>query len=155
MEAVAKVPVMTQNQLEKNLSFIRKFAEILGEMGLERLREKEAEEVLRESENKFRGLVENSIVGVYLSQNDIFKYVNSRFAEIHGYEIEEIVDKQEAKETMTFPEDLPLVEENVRKRMTGKDKTIPYEFRIITKSQEIKNVEVFGVRTMYREDLQP
>ena len=55
---------------------------------------KQMEEALRESENKFRDLVEKSIVGVYLIQDKLFKYVNTRFAEIHGYTVEELVDKK-------------------------------------------------------------
>jgi PAS domain S-box-containing protein len=110
---------------------------------------KRAEEALRESENKFRSLVENSIVGVYLIQEGIFKYVNARFAEIHGYEIEEMVGKMSPKQTI-FPEDLSIVVGNIDKRMRGKEESIHYEFRIVTKSQEIRHGEVFGSRTIYQ-----
>jgi PAS domain S-box-containing protein len=110
---------------------------------------KKMEEALRESEDKFRGLVENSIVGVYLIQDGVFRYVNSRFAEIHGYKIEEMVGKMDPKQT-TFPEDLPIVGRNIGKRIEGEEETTHYEFRIITKSQEVKYVEVFGSRTMYQ-----
>jgi PAS domain S-box-containing protein len=109
---------------------------------------KRTEEALKESENKFRNLVENSIVGVYLIQDGAFKYVNSRFAEIHGYKIEEMVDKIGVKET-TLPEDLPIVNKNIRKRVEGGDESIHYEFRIVTKNKEIKNVEIFGTSTLY------
>jgi two-component system cell cycle sensor histidine kinase/response regulator CckA len=110
---------------------------------------KQMEESLRESENKFRSLVENSIVGVYLIQEGIFKYVNARLAEIHGYEIEEMVGKMGPKQA-TLPEDLSIVEGNIFKRMKGEEESIHYEFRIVTKKQEIRNVEVFGSRTMYQ-----
>ena len=109
---------------------------------------KRAEEALKESENKFRNLVENSIGGVYLIQDGIFKYVNSRFAEIHGYKIEEMVDKMGIKET-TLPEDIPIVNENIKKRVQGGDGSIHYEIRIATKNKEIKNVEIFGSSTLY------
>jgi ligand-binding sensor protein len=39
LEALAKVPVFAKDQLELNLVFIRKFTEMLGEMGLKRLKE--------------------------------------------------------------------------------------------------------------------
>jgi PAS domain S-box-containing protein len=110
---------------------------------------KQMEEALRESENKFRSLVENSIVGVYLVQDGVFKYVNSRVGDIHGYKIEEMVEKMGPKQT-TLPEDLSIVEGNIGKRMKGEEESIHYEFRIITKGQEIKNVEVFGSRIMYQ-----
>ena len=110
---------------------------------------KRMEEALRESENKFRSLVENSIVGVYLIQEGIFKYVNARLAEIHGYEVEEIVGKMGPTQA-TFPEDLPIVERNMGRRLKGEEKAIHYEFRIVTRSQEIRYVEVFGSHTMYQ-----
>jgi PAS domain S-box-containing protein len=109
---------------------------------------KQAEEALKESENKFRNLVENSIGGVYLIQDGVFKYVNSRFAEIHGYKVEEMVDKIGIKET-TLNEDLPIVNENIRKRVDGGNESIHYELRIVTKNKEIKNVEIFGSGTLY------
>ena len=43
---------------------------------------KKADVCLQESERKFRDLVEKSLVGVYLIQDGIFKYVNAHFAEI-------------------------------------------------------------------------
>jgi PAS domain S-box-containing protein len=110
---------------------------------------KHSQESLRESEGKFRSLVENAIVGVYLIQDGQLKYVNSRFAQIHGYEIEEMVGKIGLKET-ALPEDLPIVEENIRKRVKDGNESAHYEFRIVTKNHEIKNVEIFGSRTMYQ-----
>jgi ligand-binding sensor protein len=38
LEALTKVPVFSKDQLEMNLAFIRKFTEMLGEMGLKRLK---------------------------------------------------------------------------------------------------------------------
>jgi PAS domain S-box-containing protein len=110
---------------------------------------KQIEEALRESEHKFRSLVENSIVGVYLVQDGLFKYVNPRGAEIHGYKLEEMVGRMGPKQ-MTLPEDWPTVEGSIGKRMRGEEDFIHYEFRVVTKSQEIRNVEVFGSRTIYQ-----
>jgi len=110
---------------------------------------KRAEEALRESEDKFKNLVEKSNVGVYLIQDGVDKYVNARCAEIHGYSVEEMIDKIGPKDT-TFHEDLSNTEENIHKRMSGEVEFLHDEFRIITKNQEIKNVEIFGARTIYQ-----
>ena len=45
------------------------------------------------SESQFRSLVEQSIVGVYLIQNNRFIYVNPRLAEIFGYPAAEITER--------------------------------------------------------------
>ena len=53
---------------------------------------KEAEAALFESETKYRTVVENSLVGFYIIQDNLFRFVNKRFCEIFGYTYEEIVD---------------------------------------------------------------
>src|SRR5690606_15587625 len=45
---------------------------------------KRAQLELMEAEAKFRTLVEKSLVGVYILQDDLFKYVNPAFTEITG-----------------------------------------------------------------------
>jgi len=104
---------------------------------------------LRESENKFRGLAEKSLVGVCLIQDDLFRYVNSTFAGIFGYSTEEIVDRLGPKD-LAFPEDWPVVEENIPKRATGEVPSIRYQFRGVRKDATVINVEVYGSRGVYR-----
>ena len=111
--------------------------------------QKHAEKALRESENKFRDLTEKSIAGIYLIQDGVFQYVNSRFAEIHGYTIEEMVGTMGTIETI-LPEDFAIVQENIRKRLHGEMESIRAEFRISTKQKEIKTVEIYGTHTVYR-----
>jgi PAS domain S-box-containing protein len=110
---------------------------------------KQAEETLKESEEKFKSLVEHSLVGVYLIQDYVFKYVNPQLATIFGYTPEELIDKK-GPEDLTYPEDWPLVRENLRKRVTGEVESIQYTFRGLRKSGEPFDVEVFGSRTIYK-----
>lgn len=50
-------------------------------------------EKYKESELKFRSLVEKSMVGVYIAQlHRSLTYVNQRFAELFGYEPQELID---------------------------------------------------------------
>ncbi|MBN2038828.1 MAG: PAS domain S-box protein [Spirochaetes bacterium] len=104
---------------------------------------KSAEKALRESEQKFRALVEKSIVGVFLVEDNRLKYINSRFAEIHGYEISEMLGFENATQCI-HPEDKKKVEENLKKRASSEIE-IPYEsFRSITKQGDIRHIEVFS-----------
>ena len=48
---------------------------------------------LRESEERFRAMVEQSISGIYILQDGMLTYVNPRLAEIGGYEPHELVGK--------------------------------------------------------------
>ena len=104
-------------------------------------------EKTRASEDTFRDVAEKSVAGIYIVQDGTFKYVNPRFAEIHGYTVEEL--KCLSPGDVLFPEDLPVVEENLRKRISGETESIHYEFRIITKEGEIRHVEVYGSFTVY------
>ena len=75
---------------------------------------KRAEEALRESEEKYRSVVESSLVGFYVVQDGVFRFVNRGFCEIFGYEREEIVGCLNPVAN-AIPEDRRLVEENIKK----------------------------------------
>ncbi len=109
---------------------------------------KRVEQALRESEEKFRNLVEQSGVGVYIIQGGFFKYVNPRFAEIFGYEPGEITDTVTVKD-LVYPEDWPLVQRNISKRESGEVATTHYLFRGITKTKEVIHVEIHGSNVIY------
>lgn len=110
---------------------------------------KTAEEGLKESERLFRDLTEKSLVGIYLIQDGVFRYVNSKFAELLDYRADELIETINHEETL-FPEDRAAVVEKLRKRESGEISSIHHEFRVVTKKGEVRNVEVYGSRTMYR-----
>lgn len=70
------------------------------------------------SEAKYRDIVENSIVGVYIIQDEFFRYVNKKFCEIFGYTNEEIVDKL-GPISLAFGSDKNIVRENITKRLSN------------------------------------
>jgi PAS domain S-box-containing protein len=105
-------------------------------------------EALRQSETMFRKITEKSIVGVYLIQDEIFRYVNPRMAEIFDYTADELVDKK-GPEDVVLDEDWPLVQENLRKRIAGEMESINYRFRGVRSLGEIIHMEVYGSRTDY------
>ncbi|MDX8411543.1 MAG: PAS domain S-box protein [Mariprofundaceae bacterium] len=108
-----------------------------------------AEQALRESEETFRAVTENALVGVYLIQDGSFKYVNPKLAHTLGYEPEEIIGCMHPKQLIA-EESWPVVEEQIRKRMSGEQNEVHYEFKGRGKHGEFVEVEVFGSRTVYR-----
>ena len=110
---------------------------------------KQAEKALRESQEMFRDLSDKALVGVYLIQDGVFVYANAMLAQIHGYPIDELVGKMGPLQVV-HPDDVPLVRKNLENRISGKQAFSAYEFRIVTKSGQIKNVGVYGSRTLYR-----
>lgn len=105
--------------------------------------QKKSEEALQESEDKFRSFAEQSLVGIYLISNDVFKYVNPKFAEIFGYSVDECLNNMHFPQ-LVHPEDLATVEKQVGRRLSGETKAVRYSFRGIKKSGETIHVEIFG-----------
>lgn len=122
------------------------FAIAFGIFGIRRWREanyeitgrKLSEKMLLESENKFRSLAEKSLAGIYLIQDENFKYVNPMLSEIFGYTVEELIGKKGPID-LVLPEDWPIVKENLRKRLSRESEAIHYNFRGIKKNGEEKN----------------
>ncbi len=106
------------------------------------------ERELSESEERFRHLVEQKQVGVYLMQDGKFQYTNPRFAEICGYEREEMLQLP-SNLVIVHEEDRDLVSEYLRRRLSG-EVLPPYSFRVKRKDGEIIDVEVYGALTVNR-----
>ncbi|MEN6374297.1 MAG: sensor domain-containing diguanylate cyclase [Smithella sp.] len=68
---------------------------------------------LRESEERFRGLVNQSLVGIGIIEDGKFSYVNSKLAEIFGYNIDEILQLGPLK--IIVESDHPALRERIRK----------------------------------------
>jgi len=68
LAALKKVPVISEERLHKNLNFLSRFTEMLAEQGLVHKRQLEIEEALRESEQRFKNIVNSSPMGMHLYQ---------------------------------------------------------------------------------------
>lgn len=102
-----------------------------------------------ESAATYRILVEHSLVGVYLIQDDRFSYCNPRMAEIFGYESNDEIISTRTVADLVWPEDRELVLGNVRRRIEGKVKTVHYGFRGLRRDGAMIEVEVLGSRVIY------
>ena len=106
-----------------------------------------AEERLVESENRFRSLSDDALVGIYIIQDNLFKYINPKMVEIFGYGVAELVDKISPRD-LVLEEDWPTVWDNLQKRLSDEQRAIHYEFRGVRKDKSIVFLEVFGSRTV-------
>jgi len=102
---------------------------------------KRAEEGLRDSENKFKVLSEQSPIGIYILLDGRFMYVNPRFAEIFGYTVEEISAGMSLLQII-HPEDQDCVGKKLSER--GIDSNGVYEFKGVRKDGRIITAEVHG-----------
>lgn len=111
--------------------------------------QREHERRLHESEEKYRSLVEGSLMGVYIIQDGRFAFVNQRFGEVFGYPVGEIVNVLPVDD-LVHPDDRSLVQENIRLRLTGSAKSMRYRFRGVRKTGEVIEVEVLGTRSVFQ-----
>ncbi|MFN3481004.1 MAG: PAS domain S-box protein, partial [Thermodesulfovibrionales bacterium] len=113
------------------------------ELTLEIEKRKQSELMLRESEEKFRSLVEQSLTGVYIIQDGSFIYANPEMARIFGYETEEIINKKTPHD-LTAEDFHSTVKENIRRRLEGEIKAVHYTFKGKRKDGSLIDVEVAG-----------
>ena len=111
---------------------------------------KEAEEALRESEQRFRDLADKAPVGIYILEGSTAVYVNQCFAETNGYTIEELIGKDNLKE-MTHPDDWEKAEQRIKRRLSaGPGYKEKLNFRGITKNGKTIYIEGHSAVTTYR-----
>ena len=116
--------------------------EIVGVAGILRdiTDRKRAEEALRESEEKYRLLVENANDTIFIVQDGQVKFPNPSTLYLTGYSEDDLVGKSFVD--FIHPDDRALVIERHLKRLGGEQLPPQYPFRIIAKSGEILWVEI-------------
>ncbi len=113
---------------------------------------KNIEAALKESEEKFRIIAEQSFMGIAILQNGTFKYVNNRFANIFGYSLKEMLSwPSEDYLKIIHPDDREFVRNQARKKERGnKDAMTQYQFRSIKKSGEIIWLEIYSKSIIFQ-----
>ncbi|MBM4447534.1 MAG: PAS domain S-box protein, partial [Chloroflexi bacterium] len=146
------------NQVYHNLYYIppqeflnEKCAELEVQHWLNNLeREQQVQETLCQSEEKYRTLTEQSLMGLVVLQDFRIVFANDAFAEISGYSVEELLSLPPAKvQAMVHPEDQPLVWERFRDRLAGKTVPSQYEYRGIRKDGSVCWLEMHANRIEY------
>ncbi|MBI4810933.1 MAG: PAS domain S-box protein, partial [Ignavibacteriales bacterium] len=95
---------------------------------------KRAEETLRESEERYRKLVETAPEVIYsLAEDGTITTLNPAFESITGWSCSEWLGKQFIP--LVHPDDVPLAIETFKKAL-NEEKLPPYELRILSKSGE-------------------
>jgi len=96
---------------------------------------KQAEKALQESEGLYRILAEKSFAGVYVVQDGKFCFFNPIAASYTGYTAWELTGKESM--SIVHLEDRGQLRKNAIEMLHG-ERTLPYEFRIITKEGQIR-----------------
>lgn len=100
---------------------------------------------LRQAEAMFRELAENSVVGVYIVQDDAFRFVNAKMADMFDYEPIEMMASVGVLDIVAENQ-RQLVKEGIRKRLSGEIQEVHYERQARKKDGSLIDIEVFGSR---------
>lgn len=100
---------------------------------------------IRQAESMFRGLAENSVVGVYIVQDGAFRFVNPKMAEMFCYTQEEMMSSVGVFDIVAEDE-RHLVEHNIQRRLSGEVDEVKYERQARRKDGSMFDIEVFGSR---------
>lgn len=102
-----------------------------------------AEGTLRESEEKYRVLIENANEAIVVVQDGLFKLANPKIKELTGYSEAELKNKPFVE--IIYQEDQKMVVERYHRRLEVEEVPHIYPIRIVNKEGNIKWIEVNAV----------
>jgi PAS domain S-box-containing protein len=86
---------------------------------------KRAEEAVRDSEEKYRNVVERANDGIIIVQDGILKFANTKMAELDGSSVERLIGTPYTDHV--YPDEVPRLTERYRRRIAGEDVPHVYE----------------------------
>lgn len=115
---------------------------------------KQAEQLIIQSESKYRVLVENSLQAMLIIQDGRIIFANSRMQELCQYPISELTEKQEQwLKTIIHPEDFAKAARDIEVAIKRKKGPARNEYRFIRKDGVIRWIETLGSMVDYNDKL--
>jgi PAS domain S-box-containing protein len=114
---------------------------VIGLVGIARdiTKQKQVEEALKESEEKYRNLIERANDGVIIVQDGIVKFINDRMTDLFGYSVGEMYDTPFLD--YVFPDEREGIKELHERRLKKDDVPDIYEMQVLHKNGKILDVE--------------
>ncbi len=113
--------------------------------------QKQTEKALRESEEKFRLISEQSLLAIGILQDGYVKYANEMYSTMTGYSLEEINHWEPYGYAITIHhDDLPFVMAQAEKKQAGEtDVSTHYRFRGVTKDKNMTWWDLYSKTIAY------
>ncbi len=104
-----------------------------------------------EAEEAYRNLVEHSLQGLIIYQDERIVFANPAMSAINGYTVQEMLGfSTNAIQHLVHPDDQAMVSTYLHKRRADANVPSRYEYRIVRKDCQIRWLEAYGVTTTYR-----
>jgi PAS domain S-box-containing protein len=141
----ARSPRGSKRAKKKNSSTLRRrIAELEAKEAESRLTER----ALRESEEKYRTVVNSANDGIGIIQDGIIRFANPRLAEMGGHSVEEIVGRP--FDNFLYPNELQYIKDVYDGRMAGQEVPAKYEMHIHRKNGDFLFAEVNSSLISYK-----
>ncbi|MFC1502593.1 histidine kinase dimerization/phosphoacceptor domain -containing protein [bacterium] len=105
-------------------------------------------EAFEESEKKYRELVDNSLVGIYVAQNHIIQFCNQQLATMFGYMNADSLTSKHIRK-LVAPKNWKDVEREITMREQDKKIVSNFQFQGVKKNGDRIDIEGLGSRIMY------
>ena len=113
---------------------------------------RQAEHIIRESENKYRMLVENSLQAMLIIQDMKIIFANKKLEEISGYSLKELEEQgKNWLKLIIHPDDARQPIRSVVDALKGKIPATKHEYRIIRKDGQIRWIETLGSMVNFQD----
>ena len=134
LDALARVPVLPREKVEKELNFLAQFAEMLAAAGLKQKRLLEAQKALRESEENYRAIFDNANDAVFIHDAETggTTDANRKASELYGFSLEELIPGSLEKVSPGIP---PYTFEDARRWLAKAEHEGPQLFEWMAKNK--------------------
>ena len=97
--------------------------------------------LLKESEKRYRSVVENAHDAIYIIKEDNFQYANPAFEKLTGWKKKKLCNKGFNFWKIVHPDDIKLIKKKKEAGKRSKEDYGNFEFRIISKDGAVKTVD--------------
>ena len=112
----------------------------VGSVDTDITRNREELQAKKEAEDKYWALVEQTLVGIYIMQDERLVYVNPKLADIAGYAPEEMQDMP--LEKLLPPHEASRIRQQINRRLRDNIQIMHYTTRAISRSGHLVDLEV-------------
>jgi two-component system, cell cycle sensor histidine kinase and response regulator CckA len=106
----------------------------------------QAEDALNATEARFQSLVEQSLVGIFMLQDDVFTYVNPKFGQIFGYHQDELTESKTLLDLVARDDQIRVITQFLRP-LKERSRSLHFYFQGRRSDAATIELEANGTRT--------